>query len=195
MATIIASKSDVLFQLGDQYYPKGAFQPKYLYKKGVLNLEIVYSEDPNANLIEATAWTQFTDINGDAYADEDTFMLAVGNLLFDSGAGSSSVLFTDQGSVTQATNITTGVTLNNRVGTITTVSSTLAADASAIFTLTNSNITATSRIFLSVTYATAATGMPYATVSSKTAGSAVIELTNVGTAVLNAVVGIDFLVL
>lgn len=195
MATIIASKSDVLFQLGDQYYPKGAFQPKYLYKKGVLNLEIVYSEDPNANLIEATAWTQFTDINGDAYADEDTFMLAVGNLLFDSGAGSSSVLFTDQGSVTQATSITTGVTLNNRVGTITTVSSTLAADASAIFTLTNSNITATSKIFLSVTYATAATGMPYATVSSKADGSAVIELTNVGTAVLNAVVGIDFLVL
>lgn len=192
---VIASNSDVLFQLGTEYYPKGQYLPRYSYKSGVLALEIVYEDAPNAPLLEATQWTQFTDVNEDPYADEEAFMLAVGNLLVLSGAGSSSVLFTDQGAVTQGTSITTGVELNNRVGTITTVSSTLAADASTTFTLTNSNITATSRIFLNAVYATAATGMPYVSVSSKAAGSCVIELTNVGTAALNAVVGIDFLIL
>ena len=43
-----------------------------------------------------------------------------------------------RGTVTQATSITTAVTLNKRSGIVTTVSSTLAANAEAEFTVNNS---------------------------------------------------------
>lgn len=44
------------------------------------------------------------------------------------------------GAVTQATNRTTGVTLNTLTGTITTSSASLAAEAAAAFTVTNSQV-------------------------------------------------------
>lgn len=44
------------------------------------------------------------------------------------------------GSVTQATNRTTGVTLNTITGQITTATSSLAAEAAAVFTVTNSQV-------------------------------------------------------
>jgi len=85
------------------------------------------------------------------------------------------------GTVTQATSITTGVTLNASKGVITTFSVTLAAGASssAIFTLTNSSIKTTSVILTNCLQG--ATGSSVnALVNNILAGSCDILLTNVG---------------
>lgn len=54
------------------------------------------------------------------------------------------------GSVTQATNRTTGVTLNTVTGTITTNNASLAAEAAAEFTVTNSTVAATDTVVASI---------------------------------------------
>lgn len=98
--------------------------------------------------------------------------------------------------VTQATSITTGVTLNSKSGVITTVSTTLAAGASAsAFTLTNSTITSSSVILTNCEQG--ATGSSVnALVSSIANGSCNITLTNVGgTTTGAATVKIHFLVI
>ena len=99
------------------------------------------------------------------------------------------------GTVTQASSITTGVTLNADAGVVTTVSSTIAADdSSASFTLTNSFIKSTSVIEL--TAGTAGNGIPHPVIVSQTAGSMVIRLYNEHrTAALNNTVKIHFLIL
>lgn len=99
------------------------------------------------------------------------------------------------GTVTQSSSITTGVALNADAGVITTVSATIAADdSSASFTFTNSFIKSTSVIML--TAGTSGNGTPYATITSQTAGSAVIKLWNQHRqAALNATVKIHFLIL
>lgn len=103
----------------------------------------------------------------------------------------------DKGTVTQATSITTGVTLDKPAGAITTVSTTLAAGASAggVFTLTNSYITASSVILTNCLQG--ATGSSVnALVSNITNGSCDILLTNVGgTTTGAATITIHFLVI
>lgn len=54
------------------------------------------------------------------------------------------------GAVTQATNRTTGVTLNKLTGQITTSTASLAAEASADFVVTNSTVAATDTVVVSV---------------------------------------------
>ena len=97
--------------------------------------------------------------------------------------------------VTQATSITTGVTINADAGVITTVSSTIAADdSSASFTVTNSFIKPTSVIQL--TAGTAGNGRPMPQITSQTTGSMVIRLYNAHrTAALNNTVKIHFAIL
>lgn len=97
--------------------------------------------------------------------------------------------------VTQASSITTGVTADGDAGTITTVSSTIAADdSSASFTFTNKFIKAGSPIFLQC--GTTGNGTPEATITSQTGGSAVVKLWNQHRqAALNAVVKIRYLIL
>lgn len=96
------------------------------------------------------------------------------------------------GTVTQATSITTGVTINKVTGQITTVTApAIAAGAEASFTVTNSAVAATDTVLVNV--ATQFTdGEVFVFVKSVSAGSFVITLTNVsaaavsaGTAVLN----------
>ena len=102
------------------------------------------------------------------------------------------------GAVTQATSITTSVTLNTLSGVITTVSSTLAAGASAIFVLNNTYIKDTSKILLTVEYLSTATGIPVVRTSSITgsSGAARIVLSNAAAAAaLNDVVRIHFLII
>lgn len=60
------------------------------------------------------------------------------------GGATSAVINIGQGTVTQATSITTGVTVNASSMVITTVSTTLAAAANATFTVTNSTVASTS---------------------------------------------------
>jgi len=99
----------------------------------------------------------------------------------------------NKGTVTQATSITTGVTINKAAGTITTVSSTVAHDARAAFTVTNSYAKSDSVIVVSAK--TAGTGIPVATVTTKSNGSFVITLINAATTVaFNDTIAIDFII-
>lgn len=102
-----------------------------------------------------------------------------------------------KGTVTQGTSITTGVTLDAPAGVITTVSTTLAAGASAggVFTLTNSYIT-TSSVILANCLQGATGSSVNALVSNITNGSCDILLTNVGgTTTGAATITIHFLVI
>lgn len=96
------------------------------------------------------------------------------------------------GVVTQATNISTGVTLSKVCGAITTVSSTLAAAASAVFTVTNTTVLATDTIAACIgTYAGA--GTPICAVKNVVAGAFDVVLYNVhATAALNAALIVQF---
>ena len=93
-----------------------------------------------------------------------------------------------QGTVTQATNKGTGVTLNKSAGKITMNAASLGAGAAVTFTLTNSTISANDVIIVNVSGGgTAGAYWPY--VSSMTTGSAVIGLWNsTGGALAEAVV-------
>jgi hypothetical protein len=114
------------------------------------------------------------------------------------GLGSTNVVLSGQGAVTQLTSITTAVTLNNPSGVITTVSSTLAGVTATSFTLTNSFITASSIVVASIanyggTYVT--NGIPIVNISGITAGSCSIELVNVHASnSLSGILKITFLV-
>jgi hypothetical protein len=101
----------------------------------------------------------------------------------------------DNGTVTQATSITTAVTLNTFNGVITTVSSTLAANAKTFFTVNNSNVTTASRIIVSAEYDEAATGIVVLGVSDIAAGSFKVVISNGGNAALNDVVKVHFMVI
>lgn len=99
-----------------------------------------------------------------------------------------------QGTVTQATSKSTGVTLNKSMGKITMNAASLGAGESVTFTLTNSAISANDVVIASISGGgTAGAYWPY--VSSQTTGSAVIGLWNsTGGALAEAVV-INFAVI
>ena len=90
------------------------------------------------------------------------------------------------GTVTQATSISTGVTLSKPVGQITTVSGpSIAAGAETAFTVTNTLVTTTSVIVVNVA-TQFSDGEIVAYVKSIAAGSFVIGLTNVSSAAVSA---------
>ena len=99
-----------------------------------------------------------------------------------------------QGTVTQATSKSPGVTLNKSMGKITMNAASLGAGASVTFTLTNSTISANDVVIASISGGgTAGAYWPY--VSSQATGSAVIGLWNsTGGALAEAVV-INFAVI
>jgi hypothetical protein len=99
-----------------------------------------------------------------------------------------------QGTVTQATDKSTGVTLNNSMGRITMNNAALAGSTAVSFTLTNSTISAKDVLVVSIS--SGATAAAYATyVSSMTAGSAVISLRNMTAGSLSEAVIINFAVI
>ena len=99
-----------------------------------------------------------------------------------------------QGTVTQATSKSTGVTLNKSAGRITMNGALLAAGAAASFTLTNSLISANDAIIVNVSGGgTAAAYTTY--ISSMTAGSAVVTLRNLSAGDLSEAVIINFAVI
>lgn len=93
-----------------------------------------------------------------------------------------------QGTVTQATDKSTGVTLNKSAGRITMNAASLAANTAVSFTLTNSLISANDTIIVCISGgATAAAYTTY--ISSLAAGSAVVTLRNLtGGALAEAVI-------
>lgn len=126
---------------------------------------------------------------GVAYLDQD--IIGADFLYSDREIGYTS---SGQGSVTQATSKTTGVTLNKSMGRITMNNAALAGGAAATFTLTNSLISAKDAIIVTISGgATAAAYTVY--VTSMTAGSADISLRNLTAGSLSEAVIINFAVI
>lgn len=99
--------------------------------------------------------------------------------------------------VTQATNRTTGVTANTLSGAITTNTASLAAEAAAVFTVTNTTVLADDVVIVSIQGGSNG-GNTAVTVNAVTAGSFNIQVANnnvaAGTAETGAIV-INFLIL
>jgi len=99
-----------------------------------------------------------------------------------------------QGTVTQATSKSTGVTLNKSAGQITLNAASLAATTTVTFTLTNSTISAKDIVILSI--ASGGTAGAYnAYVSGLAAGSVVLALRNVTAGALAEAVVLNFAIL
>jgi hypothetical protein len=99
---------------------------------------------------------------------------------------------TEKSTVTQATSISTGVTINSQSGVITTVSLSTAADTDCgSFTVTNNKCYSNSVVLLTVV--NSGTGAPIATVTSVSNGSFVVKLRNVHSATaLNSVLKLNY---
>ena len=98
-----------------------------------------------------------------------------------------------QGTVTQATSKSTGVTLNTSAGQITMNGASLATVTNVTFTLTNSTISAKDVLLLTVTNGTS--GAYNAFVSSMAAGSATITLRNISGGSLSEAVVLNFAII
>ena len=126
---------------------------------------------------------------GVAYLDQD--IIGADFLYSDREIGYTSAA---QGSVTQATDKSTGVTLNTSMGRITMNNAALAGNTAVSFTLTNSLISTKDIIITNVSGGgTAAAYTVY--VSSMTAGSAVITLRNLTAGSLSEAVIINYAII
>ena len=124
-----------------------------------------------------------TQAVGVAYSDpEFTTMYASAEIGYAAGA---------QGTVTQLTSKSTGVTLNKSAGRITMSGVELAANTAVSFTLTNSLISTNDAIIVNVSGG--GTVGAYTTyISSMTSGSAVVTLRNLTASALSEAVIINF---
>ena len=98
------------------------------------------------------------------------------------------------GSVTQATSKSTGVTLNTSCGTITMNNASLAAATNATFTLTNSKISVSDAIILSIVSGTATQGSYTLWTTGIAAGSAQITLRNITAGSLSEAVVFNYVI-
>jgi uncharacterized protein YbjQ (UPF0145 family) len=139
---------------------------------------------------------QDQDITGGSLNDSPIGATTPSTIVGTTVYGSSEIGYSSaaQGTVTQATSKSTGVTLNKSMGKITMNAASLGAGASVTFTLTNSTISANDVVIASISGGgTAGAYWPY--VSSQATGSAVIGLWNsTGGALAEAVV-INFAVI
>lgn len=126
-----------------------------------------------------------TQSTGIAYADpEFTTCFVTEEIGYASGA---------QGSVTQATSKSTGVTLNKSCGQITMNGAALAGTTNVTFTLTNSAIGVRDVLILNVSGGT--TGSYNAWVSGLAAGSASITVRNITGGSLSEAITINFAII
>jgi len=127
-----------------------------------------------------------TQSTGIAYADpEFTTCFASEQLGYTTGA---------QGTVTQATDKSTGVTLNKSAGRITMNNAALASNTAASFTLTN-NLISTNDVIITNVSGGGTAGAYTTYVSSMTAGSAVITLRNMSAGSLSEAVIINYAII
>jgi hypothetical protein len=127
-----------------------------------------------------------TQAVGIAYSDpEFTTMYASQEIGYSAGA---------QGTVTQATDKSTGVTLNKSAGRITMNNAALAGGAAVSFTLTNSTISANDTIIVCVSSVTtgSSAGAYTSYVSNMSSGSASITLRNLSATSYSEAVIINF---
>lgn len=85
----------------------------------------------------------------------------------------------DRGVVTQATNINTAVTINKAAGIITTVTSTLATNGNASFSVNNSEVRSDSVVLGNIVNYNGTQGAPFARIQNVTSGSFTVALRNV----------------
>jgi uncharacterized protein YjdB len=97
-----------------------------------------------------------------------------------------------QGTVTQATSKSTGVTLNKSAGIITMNNAALGATTSVSFTLTNSYISANDTVILTIANSGATAGSYTAWVTGLSAGSATITVRNITGGSLSEAVVLNF---
>lgn len=98
--------------------------------------------------------------------------------------------------VTQLTNITTGVATTTGAGVITTVSSTLAANSTTSFVVSNPHVSSSSVVMLTINNYSGNTGLPGVRVQSVSSGQFNVVLSNAhDSAALNGIVKIGYLVL
>ena len=130
-----------------------------------------------------------TQATGVAYADPE-FTTCYANQEIGYAAGA-------QGTVTQLTDKSTGVTLNKSAGRITMNNAALAGGAVATFTLTNSLISTNDTIIVCVSsVTTGSTAGAYTTyVSNMTAGSAAITLRNLSATSYSEAVIINYAII
>ena len=100
-----------------------------------------------------------------------------------------------QGTVTQATDKSTGVTLNKSAGQITMNAAALAAATNVTFTLTNSLLSAKDVVIVNVASANATAGAYNAWISSMLAGSCTITLRNITAGSLSEAVVINYAII
>jgi hypothetical protein len=100
-----------------------------------------------------------------------------------------------QGTVTQATSKSTGVTLNKSSGQITMNNAALANGAVVTFTLTNNLLSAKDVIIVNVSGGAATAGTYTALVASIGAGSAVLGLYNISAGSLSEAVVLNFAII
>lgn len=128
------------------------------------------------------------DIAGKANIAAPAFTGAVtttGSIGYASGAG---------GTVTQATNKSTGVTLNKTAGQITMNGAALAAGAEVAFTLTNNTITATDVVIVNV-QSVGTAGSYLVSVGAVSNGSCSITVSNASTGSLSQAIVLNFAVI
>ena len=117
---------------------------------------------------------------------------AGGNLGYNATTGVFGYL-SGTGTITQATNKATGVTLNSPSGQITLNGAALAADTTVSFTLTNSSITANDVLILN--HLSAGTAGSYLLNAQAAAGSASINVRNITAGSLSEAIVIGFAVI
>ena len=100
-----------------------------------------------------------------------------------------------QGTVTQATDKSTGVTLNKSAGQITMNAAALGATTNVAFVLTNSLLSAKDVVIVNVAGGTAATTSYNCWVSGHAAGSATIVLRNITAGSLSEAVVLNFAII
>jgi hypothetical protein len=118
--------------------------------------------------------------------------LAGGNLGYNATTGAFGYI-NGTGTITQATNKATGVTLNTPSGQITLNGAALAADTTVSFTLTNSSITANDVLILN--HLSAGTAGSYLLNAQSAAGSASINVRNITAGSLSEAIVLGFAVI
>jgi len=167
----------------------------------------VLSYDRDGNVLLCSGTTIPTDTNsgyakGATFIDTDAVTGLEGSYV--NRGTSTSCLFTNAvgyvagagGAVTQATSITTTVTLSKLSGTITTVAATLAAGVDATFTVTNTEVDATDVVVASIkSYGGTADGIPVVNVIATASGSFKLNIRNTGAVALDAIILVNFAVI
>ena len=124
---------------------------------------------------------------GVAYTDQD--IIGADNVL---SSGTLGYTTSAEGTVTQATSKSTGVTLNYSAGTITMNNASLATATNVSFTLTNSYISANDTVILTQVSGAASAGSYNVWVSSLASGSCVITVRNITAGTLSEALVLNF---